>query len=72
VRNIEADPRVRVKSRGSSGRWRSGTAYVVDDDDAEERVRILGRGNRWRRLCLQASSAVATDPVTVRIDLDPR
>jgi deazaflavin-dependent oxidoreductase (nitroreductase family) len=70
VQNIEADPRVRVKSRGSSGRWRSGTAHVLDDDDAGERVRILGRGNRWRRLCLQASAAMGTNPLTVRIDLD--
>jgi deazaflavin-dependent oxidoreductase (nitroreductase family) len=70
VQNIEADPRVRVKGRGSSGRWRSGTAYVLDDDDAEERMRILGRGNRWRRLCLQASASIGTNPLTVRIDLD--
>jgi hypothetical protein len=35
-------------------------------------VRILSSGNRWRRLCLQASGAIATDPLTVRIDLDRR
>jgi hypothetical protein len=42
------------------------------DDDPQERVRILGRAHRWRRLCLEASTALATDPLTVRIDLDPR
>jgi hypothetical protein len=52
--------------------WRTGTARILDDDDPQERTRILSRGNRWRRLCLQASTAIATDPVTVRIDLDPR
>lgn len=52
--------------------WRTGTARILDDDDPQERMRILSRGNRWRRLCLQASTAIATDPVTVRIDLDPR
>jgi deazaflavin-dependent oxidoreductase (nitroreductase family) len=72
VRNIEANPRVRVKprSRRPTG-WRSGTAHVVEDDDPGERQRILSRGNPWRRLCLSTSAAMATDPLTVRIDLDP-
>ena len=34
-------------------------------------MRTLSRGNRWRRLCLQASGAASTTPLTVRIDLDP-
>ena len=38
--------------------------------DPKERVRILGRGNRWRRLCLEASASVATSPLTIRVDLD--
>jgi deazaflavin-dependent oxidoreductase (nitroreductase family) len=71
VANIEANPRVRVKGSLSRGGWRAGTAHVLDDDDPEERVRLLSRGNRWRRLCLQASTAVGTSPRTVRIDLDP-
>jgi deazaflavin-dependent oxidoreductase (nitroreductase family) len=72
VRNIEADPRVRVRprSRRPTG-WRSGTAHVLADDDPRERQRLLGEGKPWRRLCLDASAAMATDPVTVRIDLDP-
>jgi deazaflavin-dependent oxidoreductase (nitroreductase family) len=52
VRNIEANPRVRVKGSLANSEWRAGTARILDDDDAQERVRILGRGNRWRRLCL--------------------
>jgi deazaflavin-dependent oxidoreductase (nitroreductase family) len=71
VRNIEADPRVRVKGSLARTGWRTGTAHILDDDDPEERMRILGSGNRWRRLCLQASGAIATNPLTVRIDLDP-
>jgi deazaflavin-dependent oxidoreductase (nitroreductase family) len=71
VRNIEAKPRVRVKGSLSSTGWRTGTARILDDDDPEERVRILGRGNRWRRLCLEASASIATNPLTIRIDLDP-
>jgi deazaflavin-dependent oxidoreductase (nitroreductase family) len=72
VRNIRANPRVRVKASLSRTGWWAGTAHVLDEDDAEERLRILSRSNRWRRLCLQASSAIGTSPLTVRIDLDPR
>ena len=72
VRNIEADPRVRVKGSLSRTGWRTGTAHILDDDDPAERMRILSRGNRWRRLCLQTSAAIATNPLTVRVDLDPR
>jgi deazaflavin-dependent oxidoreductase (nitroreductase family) len=69
VKNIEADPRVRVKGSSSGSEWREGTAHILDDDDPLERVRALSRGNRWRRLCLQASGAVGTEPLTVRVDL---
>jgi deazaflavin-dependent oxidoreductase (nitroreductase family) len=72
VRNIKANPRVRVKGSLSRTGWRTGTAHILDDDDPQQRVRILSRGNRWRRLCLQASAAIATKPLTVRVDLDPQ
>jgi deazaflavin-dependent oxidoreductase (nitroreductase family) len=72
VRNIEADPRVRVKLRSRRPHtWRSGTARILVDDDPRERQRILGRGKPWRRLCLSSSGSLATDLLTVRIDLDP-
>lgn len=71
VKNMAADLRVRVKGSLSSSAWRAGTAEMLDDDEPKERARILGRGNRWRRLCLQASAAVATSPLTIHIDLDP-
>jgi hypothetical protein len=45
--------------------------HILDDDDPRERVRILSRSNRWRRLCLQASATLGTSPLTVRIDLAP-
>jgi deazaflavin-dependent oxidoreductase (nitroreductase family) len=73
VRNLEANPRVRVKVRsGWRTDWRSGTAHILDDDDPRERQRILGRGNFARRLCVYASGAMGTSPLTVRIDLDSR
>lgn len=73
VRNIHANPRVRVKVRGGSGViWRAGTARILHDDDPRERQRLIGRGNLARRLCVGASAATGTDPLTVRIDLDAR
>jgi deazaflavin-dependent oxidoreductase (nitroreductase family) len=71
VRNIETNPRVRIRGSLSSSEWRSGTARILDDDDPTERAQRLGRGNRWRRLCLETSASMATNPLTIRIDLDP-
>jgi deazaflavin-dependent oxidoreductase (nitroreductase family) len=63
VRNIEADPRVRVRI---GRRWRSGRARVLPDDDWRE---------RQRRMANPVNSAVVramgTEHVTVRVDLDP-
>lgn len=63
VRNIEAEPRVRVNVRGS---WRSGTAHAVPGDDPRERQRRIGR-----RLNAAAVRAVGTELLSVRVDLDP-
>jgi deazaflavin-dependent oxidoreductase (nitroreductase family) len=70
VRNIEANPSVRVRVSGRRSRWRTGTAHILDGDDPHERRRMLGRGNPARRLCLCTSGAVNTSPLTVRIDLE--
>jgi deazaflavin-dependent oxidoreductase (nitroreductase family) len=70
VRNIEADPRVRVKLSGPSAGWRAGTAHILDDDDPRERQRILSEGNFPRRLCMSTSQALHTNPLTIRVDLD--
>jgi deazaflavin-dependent oxidoreductase (nitroreductase family) len=63
VRNIEADPRVRVNVRG---RWHSGTARPLPDDDPHERQRRIGR-----RLNAAAVRAMGTELLSVRVDLDP-
>ena len=71
VRNIEANPRVRLKLRdGLRARWYTGTAHVVSDDDPRERQRWLAQ-----QLPSSASNAAAvrlfgTQLLTVRIDLD--
>lgn len=67
VRNIEADPRVRVRVRG---RWRAGRAVLLPDDDPRERQRTLGRGRPGVRFNAAAVRAFGTDLLTVRIDLD--
>jgi deazaflavin-dependent oxidoreductase (nitroreductase family) len=73
VRNIEANPRVRVKvRRGAHTEWLAGTAHIVDADDPEERQRIMARDDLWRRLCVRASRAMSTSLLTIRIDLDAR
>jgi deazaflavin-dependent oxidoreductase (nitroreductase family) len=63
VRNLEADPRVRVKI---GRRWRSGTATVLPDDDPRARLDRLGR-----RVNGAMVRAMGTDLLTIRVDLDP-
>ena len=61
VRNIEADPRVRVRLRRG---WREGTAHLLDDDDAKARLRTLSRLNA------AGVRAMGTSLLVVRVDLD--
>ena len=63
VRNLQAEPRVRVKLGGS---WRSGTAVVLADDDTAARSRTLP--HQWDAAL---GRMMASAPLTVRIDLDP-
>ena len=68
VRNIKANPRVRVKA---GRRWRTGTAHVMPEDDAEARQRTLGT-TLLRKLNASGITAMATEKLTVRVDLDPQ
>jgi deazaflavin-dependent oxidoreductase (nitroreductase family) len=61
VKNIQADPRVRVKV---GRRWRAGTAHILPDDDPYERMRILGRGVNDAAVRL-----VGTEHLVIRVDL---
>ena len=63
VRNIEADPRVRVKV---GRRWLTGTASLLPEDDPRERLRMLKRPLNDAGL-----RAMASEMLVVRIDLDP-
>jgi deazaflavin-dependent oxidoreductase (nitroreductase family) len=60
VRNIEKDPRVRVRLRR---RWRDGVAHLLPDDDAVARARSQSMWNS------RAVRAFGTDLLTIRIDL---
>ncbi|MER5854490.1 nitroreductase/quinone reductase family protein [Streptomyces sp. NPDC059688] len=60
VRNIQADPAVRVRI---AGRWHRGTARLLPEDDARARLRALPRFNS------AAVRAFGTDLLTVRVDL---
>jgi deazaflavin-dependent oxidoreductase (nitroreductase family) len=60
VRNIAADPSVRVLVRG---RWRTGRAEIMPDDDARARQRQLQKVNA------AVVRMMGTDLLTVRIDL---
>jgi len=61
VRNIAADPWVRVRVRG---RWHSGTAHLLPDDDAAARLAALPTLNS------AAVRAMGDNLLTIRVDLD--
>jgi deazaflavin-dependent oxidoreductase (nitroreductase family) len=63
VRNIEADPNVRVRV---GRRWRSGTATILPDYD----WRALQRRGP-NKLNSAMVRAMGTEHLTVRVDLDP-
>ena len=60
VRNLEADPRVRIRL---GRRWRTGVAHIVPDDDPRARLRTM------RRLNASVVRAMGSELLTVRIDL---
>ncbi|MDX3368206.1 nitroreductase/quinone reductase family protein [Streptomyces sp. ME02-6987-2C] len=63
IRNIRADPRVRVRIRG---RWHPGTAHLLPDDDPLARLRRLPRLNS---VAVRAMG-VGTGLLTVRVELE--
>ncbi len=62
VRNIIKEPHVRILV---NRRWRRGTASLMPDDDTEQRSRTLPF--QWDAAI---GRAIATTPLTVRIDLE--
>lgn len=73
VRNVQAEPRVRIRVRqGARLTWLTGTAQVLPDDDPRERQRELARTSLSRRLNAFVVRAMGTELVTVRVDIDGR
>lgn len=71
VRNIAANPRVRLKLRhGILARWHTGMAQVLPDDDPRARQRWLGDQLPSSRVNAAAVRMFGTELLTVRIDLD--
>jgi deazaflavin-dependent oxidoreductase (nitroreductase family) len=60
VRNIQADPKIRVRIKG---RWHTGPAHLLPDDDARARLKRLPRYNS------AAVRALGTNLLTLRADL---
>lgn len=63
VRNLQAEPLVRVKVGGV---WRTGTAVTLPGDDPAARSRTLP--HQWDQAI---GRVMATTPMTIRIDLEP-
>jgi deazaflavin-dependent oxidoreductase (nitroreductase family) len=71
VRNIEANPRVRLKLReGFRSCWHSGTAHILAEDDPRARQDWLARQVRGAGSNAAAVRFFGTELLTVRIDLD--
>jgi deazaflavin-dependent oxidoreductase (nitroreductase family) len=68
VRNFEAKPRVRVRL---GRQWRAGTAELLPHDDVKARIRTFASGPLGRALNAATFRALESQPVTVRIQLEP-
>ncbi|MGV0718045.1 nitroreductase/quinone reductase family protein [Mycolicibacterium sp. XJ662] len=60
IRNIKANPNVRVRL---NGRWHNGVAHLMPDDDPHERLRSLPQFNSL------GVRTFGTNLLTVRVDL---
>jgi 2-polyprenyl-6-hydroxyphenyl methylase / 3-demethylubiquinone-9 3-methyltransferase len=69
VKNLVAHPQIEIKA---GGQWRRGTTTIVPDDDAATRRRRLDKANGlFGRLDGLIFTSTATDPITIRVDLEP-
>ena len=68
VLNIEANPRVRVRTGLG---WRTGTAHLLPGEDPRERLRRIAANRPATRINTATVRAMQTDLLVLRIDLDP-
>jgi deazaflavin-dependent oxidoreductase (nitroreductase family) len=69
VRNIEANPRVRVKV---GRRWHAGTAHFVDDPSPDAVLKRIVEHNPATRRNADVIRKVQTEMRVIRVDLDRR
>jgi len=71
VRNIENNPRVRLKLRdGLHAHWYTGTAHLLPEDDPRKRQRWLAHQKPSSAANAAVVRIMGTELLTVRIDLD--
>lgn len=71
VRNIERDPRVRLKLReGFRTRWHTGTSHLLPNDDPRARQRWLSSQLPSSSGNSRAVRLFGTQLLTIRVDLD--
>lgn len=68
VRNFEAKPQVRVRLGRS---WRTGTAELLAEDDVKARIATFSSTRVGRAITGATFRALESQPVTVRIQLEP-
>jgi deazaflavin-dependent oxidoreductase (nitroreductase family) len=66
VKNIEANPHVRVRV---GRRWHDGTARLVPEDDPRERLRYINSRHPITRLNTATVRLLQTDLMTIQVDL---
>lgn len=66
VRNIQADPAVRLRIRR---RWYNGTASVLPTDDVRARAATFASSTIGKTLVQAGFRALETVPMTIRVDL---
>jgi deazaflavin-dependent oxidoreductase (nitroreductase family) len=64
VRNLEADPHVRVRLGRT---WRTGTASLVPEDDVRARARTFAASAMGRFIAAATFRALESNPMSVRI-----
>jgi deazaflavin-dependent oxidoreductase (nitroreductase family) len=67
VRNLEANPRVRVSV---DGRWREGRARLAPEEDPRARLRAIASKGAGPALNAATVRLMGTDLLAIRIDLD--
>lgn len=65
ARNVAANPAVRIRQ---GRRWRTGTAEFAPDDDVVARGRTFAPNRALAPLVSATFRALASDPISVRID----